>query len=176
MSRHRNGKPIEMKTWITKTYTGDLSSHVSEQGVEDALSYYRPISDVWVARNSPRFAFVKFVNVWNAENTKDAIKEMDCTTVCGICFHSEDRCYKCDDKVHYARDGREHKGGNYSNRGKGFDLTTSLSHISFLVIDVRDPAIIIPDSRTNVPEIKGVEYSRFEFSYLFNLLCCNRIR
>lgn len=110
-----------------KVYVGDLGSSANKQELEDAFSHYGPLKNVWVARNPPGFAFVEFDDARDAE---DAVKGLDGRTVCGRrarvelssgkrgrdrgnsrrgggggrSYQSEDRCYDCGERGHYARD------------------------------------------------------------------------
>ena len=58
----------------SKVYVGDLGSAASRQDLEDAFSYYGRLTNVWVARNPPGFAFVEFEDARDAE---DAIRALD---------------------------------------------------------------------------------------------------
>ncbi|KAL0266516.1 UNVERIFIED_CONTAM: hypothetical protein PYX00_009028 [Menopon gallinae] len=109
-----------------KVYVGDLGSSASKQELEDAFSYYGQLRNVWVARNPPGFAFVEFEDPRDAD---DAVRGLDGRTVCGRRirvepsngmggrrrdrgppprrgrpYSSDDRCYECGERGHYARD------------------------------------------------------------------------
>ncbi|KAA0201412.1 hypothetical protein HAZT_HAZT002938 [Hyalella azteca] len=57
-----------------KVYVGDLGSMASRQHLEDAFSYYGRLTNVWVARNPPGFAFVEFEDPRDAD---DAVRALD---------------------------------------------------------------------------------------------------
>ena len=57
-----------------KVYVGDLPSGASRQEVEEAFLEYGSLTNVWVARNPPGFAFVEFEDHRDA---RDAVKELD---------------------------------------------------------------------------------------------------
>ncbi|KAA0202430.1 hypothetical protein HAZT_HAZT004271 [Hyalella azteca] len=116
-----------------KVYVGDLGSTASRQDLEDAFSYYGRLTNVWVARNPPGFAFVEFEDPRDAD---DAVRALDGRTICGRRvrvemstgrsrsrydgppprggvkpFHPEDKCYECGERGHYARDCRLYSRG-----------------------------------------------------------------
>uniref|UniRef100_A0A6A7FVX5 Serine/arginine-rich splicing factor 7-like n=1 Tax=Hirondellea gigas TaxID=1518452 RepID=A0A6A7FVX5_9CRUS len=115
-----------------KVYVGDLGSTASRQDLEDAFSYYGRLTNVWVARNPPGFAFVEFEDPRDAD---DAVRALDGRSICGRRvrvelstgrsrsrydappsrgvkpFHPEDKCYECGERGHYARDCRLYSRG-----------------------------------------------------------------
>ncbi len=74
-SRHRD--------WdvTCKVYIGNLGNNASKYELEDAFSKYGPLSNVWVARNPPGFAFVEFEDPRDAE---DSVRGLDGTRICGV--------------------------------------------------------------------------------------------
>ena len=70
MSRYRD-TPLEKKI-----YVGDLPRDASEKELERAFSYYGPLTNVWVARNPPGFAFIEFEDTRDAD---DAVRGLDGT-------------------------------------------------------------------------------------------------
>ncbi|KAF0293107.1 Serine/arginine-rich splicing factor 7 [Amphibalanus amphitrite] len=110
-----------------KVYVGDLGSNASQTELEDAFSYYGPLTNVWVARNPPGFAFVEFEDPRDA---RDAVRGLDGRTVCNRRvtvemstgrsrgrgggggfnrwssggYNPNDRCYECGGRGHYAYD------------------------------------------------------------------------
>ena len=57
-----------------KVYVGNLGLGASRHELEDAFSAYGELTNVWVARNPPGFAFVEFANRRDAH---DAVDGMD---------------------------------------------------------------------------------------------------
>jgi len=122
-----------------KIYVGDLPRDASEKEIERAFAYYGPLKNVWVARNPPGFAFVEYQDPRDAD---DAVRGLDGTTICGgrvrvehssgkvrpkpwmrrgppnrgsrRPYSSDDRCYECGERGHYASDC--HKGGGGRRR------------------------------------------------------------
>uniref|UniRef100_A0A182NU70 CCHC-type domain-containing protein n=1 Tax=Anopheles dirus TaxID=7168 RepID=A0A182NU70_9DIPT len=113
-----------------KVYVGELGNNASKQDIEEAFGYYGPLRNVWVARNPPGFAFVEFEDARDAE---DAVRGLDGRTISGRRarvelstgrggrggggrggpprgggkggrFQSDDRCYECGGRGHFARD------------------------------------------------------------------------
>lgn len=68
-SRHRDGCPLDCKV-----YVGELGNNGTRHELEEAFGYYGPLSNVWVARNPPGFAFVMFEDTRDA---RDAVRALD---------------------------------------------------------------------------------------------------
>ena len=85
MSRHRD--------WdlACKVYVGNLGNNASKYELEDAFAKYGPISNCWVARNPPGFAFIEFEDPRDAE---DSVRGLDGTRVCGVSEISSKMCFK----------------------------------------------------------------------------------
>ncbi|XP_054719843.1 serine/arginine-rich splicing factor 7-like [Uloborus diversus] len=118
MSRYRdNGCPPDCKV-----YVGDLGNSGTKHEIEDSFGAYGPLTNVWVARNPPGFAFVEFED---SRDARDAVRALDGSTICGRRVRVElstrrsrnnyrgppprssrpdDRCYDCGERGHYARD------------------------------------------------------------------------
>ena len=58
---------IIMPAWFS-------GSNASQTELEDAFSYYGPLTNVWVARNPPGFAFVEFED---SRDARDAVRGLD---------------------------------------------------------------------------------------------------
>uniref|UniRef100_A0A8C7HBU9 Uncharacterized protein n=1 Tax=Oncorhynchus kisutch TaxID=8019 RepID=A0A8C7HBU9_ONCKI len=115
-----------------KVYVGDFINGAAKAELERAFSYYGPLRSVWVARPAC-FAFVEYEDARDAE---DAVKGMDGKVLCGSRVHvelstgmsrktkhdlpirhhfdSQDCCYHCGDRGHYAYDCYR-----FSRRGGG---------------------------------------------------------
>nr|XP_029536580.1 serine/arginine-rich splicing factor 7-like isoform X5 [Oncorhynchus nerka] len=115
-----------------KVYVGDFVNGAAKAELERAFSYYGPLRSVWVARPAC-FAFVEYEDARDAE---DAVKGMDGKVLCGSRIHvelstgmsrktkhdlpsrhhfdSQDCCYHCGDRGHYAYDCYR-----FSRRGGG---------------------------------------------------------
>ncbi|CDQ61352.1 unnamed protein product [Oncorhynchus mykiss] len=118
MSRHgRNGGDA-------KVYVGNLGTGAGKGELERAFGYYGPLRTVWIARNPPGFAFVEFEDTRDAE---DAVRGLDGKLISGSRvrvelstgmprrsryeraptnrpFDSNDKCYECGERGHYAYD------------------------------------------------------------------------
>lgn len=57
-----------------KVYVGNLGSQGSKGELERVFGYYGSLTNVWVARNPPGFAFVEFENERDA---RDAVRALD---------------------------------------------------------------------------------------------------
>ena len=66
---------------MTRVYVGDLKDRGSRSELERAFEKYGELSEVWVARNPPGFAFIFFRDEQDAE---DAIRHMDGAKCCGV--------------------------------------------------------------------------------------------
>lgn len=64
-----------------RVYVGDLGDQGSRAELERAFSRYGHVTEVWVARNPPGFAFVFFESYREAE---DACRGLNGTNVCGV--------------------------------------------------------------------------------------------
>lgn len=62
-----------------KLFLGGLSSNVSKSDLLRELSKFGAVSDLWVARNPPGFAFVQFEKFIDAEK---AVRALDGITLC----------------------------------------------------------------------------------------------
>jgi len=63
-----------------KVYIGNLSETASKQDVENVLTKYGKLKNVWVARKPPGFAFIEFEDPRDAD---DAVRALDGTRICG---------------------------------------------------------------------------------------------
>ncbi|KAB0386240.1 hypothetical protein FD755_001196 [Muntiacus reevesi] len=63
-----------------KVYVGNLGNNGNKTELERAFGYYGSLLSVWVARNSPGFAFVEFEDPRDAA---DAVRELDGRTLRG---------------------------------------------------------------------------------------------
>lgn len=69
-------RPIECKV-----YVGNLGSNGSKSELERAFGFYGPLTNVWVARKPPGFAFVEFED---EKDARDAVRALDGRTICGV--------------------------------------------------------------------------------------------
>ena len=53
-------------TLSCKVYVGNLGDDANRRDIEDSFSTYGALTNVWVARNPPGFAFVEFENPGDA--------------------------------------------------------------------------------------------------------------
>ncbi|XP_072171679.1 serine/arginine-rich splicing factor 10-like [Diadema setosum] len=74
-SHYRDHGPLDCKV-----YVGDLGSGAAKHEIERAFSYYGQISNVWIARNPPGFAFVEFVD---SRDAHDSVRGLDGKYLCG---------------------------------------------------------------------------------------------
>lgn len=65
-----------MSSSDSKVYVGNLGDNTSKKELEDVFFKYGPITNIWVARNPPGFAFVEYEDPRDA---KDAIRALDGT-------------------------------------------------------------------------------------------------
>ncbi|VEL17174.1 unnamed protein product [Protopolystoma xenopodis] len=63
-----------------KLFIGGLSSNARKENLEHELKKYGDISNIWVARNPPGFAFVEFSKAFDAEK---AVRALDGMNICG---------------------------------------------------------------------------------------------
>jgi len=63
-----------------KVYIGNLGNSAAKNEIEDAFGRYGNLTNVWIARNPPGFAFVEFEDARDAE---DATRALDGTRLCG---------------------------------------------------------------------------------------------
>ncbi|XP_002735000.1 serine/arginine-rich splicing factor 3-like [Saccoglossus kowalevskii] len=132
-SHFRDSSPLDCKV-----YVGDLGTNGTKHEIERAFSYYGPLRNVWVARNPPGFAFVEFEDPRDAS---DACRGLDKTKLCGVEIRaelssgksrwakwgrppprrsfSEERCYECGKRGHFARDCYYARGGGGGGSGSG---------------------------------------------------------
>lgn len=71
---------------VVRVYVGDLGDQGSRSELERVFSRYGRITEAWVARNPPGFAFVFFEDYHEAEN---ACAALDGKTVCGVRIRAE---------------------------------------------------------------------------------------
>lgn len=66
--RHRDSCPLDCKV-----YVGELGNNGTRHELEEAFGYYGPLTNVWVARNPPGFAFVMFEDPRDARDACRAL-------------------------------------------------------------------------------------------------------
>lgn len=64
----------------TRIYVGNLDPVATDKDLEDSFKRFGTITDIWVARKPPGFAFVSFEDPRDAE---DAVAEMNGRSICG---------------------------------------------------------------------------------------------
>jgi len=120
-----------------KVYVGNLSKGVTESDIDRAFNYYGTLTNVWVARDPPGFAFVEFEDKRDAE---DAVDGLDGKELCGTRMRVEmsngkvrtkpwqqggggggrsgrdEKCYDCGEYGHYARECTRGRGGGGGGR------------------------------------------------------------
>merc|ERR1712127_1030210 len=98
-----------------KVYVGGLPRTASRDEIESAFGRYGKLSNVFVARNPPGFAFVEFADPQDAE---DSVRALDGRMICGSRVRVEISHGKTKPKE------RGHGGrndGGYRDRGDGGD-------------------------------------------------------
>ena len=65
----------------TRIYVGDLGDRGKRSEIEREFGHYGHVSDVWVARNPPGFAFVFMESHRDAEG---AVRNLDGANMCGV--------------------------------------------------------------------------------------------
>ncbi|XP_070563540.1 serine/arginine-rich splicing factor 7-like [Ptychodera flava] len=132
MSHYRDSSSLDCKV-----YVGDLGTNGTRHEIERAFVHYGPLRNVWVARNPPGFAFVEFEDPRDAE---DAVKGLDGRMLCGVRVRvevssgksrwakwgrppprrsfSEERCYECGKRGHFARDCYHARGSSSRSYGR----------------------------------------------------------
>ena len=87
-----------------KIYIGGLPDDANKFDVEDAFARIGRVTDVWVARSPPGFAFLEMEDKRDAE---DACRELDGTRICGNRV-----------EVKMSRDGGRGVGGGSMRRSR----------------------------------------------------------
>lgn len=72
----RNSGPVDCKV-----YVGGLTRNASKEEIEKEFSRYGKLTNIFVARNPPGFAFVEFDDPRDAA---DAVKALDGRMICGV--------------------------------------------------------------------------------------------
>ncbi|XP_035626745.1 serine/arginine-rich splicing factor 7-like isoform X3 [Oncorhynchus keta] len=131
-----------------KVYVGDFVNGAAKSELERAFSYYGPLRSVWVARPAC-FAFVEYEDTRDAE---DAVRGMDGKVLCGSRIHvelstgmsrktkhdlpsrqhfdSQDCCYHCGDRGHYAYDCYRFSRRGGGSRSRSRSRSESRSRVS----------------------------------------------
>jgi RNA recognition motif-containing protein len=58
---------------VQRVYLGNLDPRISKEEITDEVSRFGKLTDVWVARNPPGFAFVTFEDERDAHDMMDAL-------------------------------------------------------------------------------------------------------
>uniref|UniRef100_UPI00358DF800 uncharacterized protein n=1 Tax=Myxine glutinosa TaxID=7769 RepID=UPI00358DF800 len=126
-----------------KVYVGNLGNGAARAELGRVFEHYGPLRNVWVARNPPGFAVVEFEDPRDAE---DSVRALDGRLICGSCvcvemsngmsrrprfrrplvrrpFDSNDQCYQCGERGHYAYDCRSrHRRSTRRSRSRSVPL------------------------------------------------------
>lgn len=112
-SRSRSASPGH------RVHVADLARDASQREIEKAFERFGKVSEVWLAKNPPCFAFIVFKYKDEAE---DAVREMNGVVLCGNRvrvsmalprtrgrrgrrgFDPNMRCYTCGESGHFSRD------------------------------------------------------------------------
>ena len=103
-----------------KIYIGGLPDDANKFDVEDAFARIGRVTDVWVARSPPGFAFLEMEDKRDAE---DACRELDGTRICGNRV-----------EVKMSRDGGRGVGGGSMRRSRSPIWRRTYQHRIALII------------------------------------------
>eukprot|EP00611_Tribonema_gayanum_P028892 TRINITY_DN7571_c1_g1_i2.p3 TRINITY_DN7571_c1_g1~~TRINITY_DN7571_c1_g1_i2.p3 ORF type:complete len:185 (+),score=62.11 TRINITY_DN7571_c1_g1_i2:61-555(+) len=98
----------------TKVFIGNVEG-ISEGELRDEFARYGRLTQVWIARNPPGFAFVWFSDIRDAE---DAVRGLDGSQLNGKPIRVE---ISHNRRGRRDRDDRDGRGGGYGDRDRGYD-------------------------------------------------------
>ena len=103
----------------TRVYIGNLDPQVQKDELIDICNAYGNLSDVWVARNPPGFAFVTFVDLRDAEDAVRALIDRKIGSQVIRAEIAKNRSGPSGGKGGGKRGGKGGGGGGYDDRNGG---------------------------------------------------------